>query len=417
MQIPKCCGVSKSHEITSEEDSNYGDENVERGNWSGKLDFILSLIGYAVGMSNIWRFPILCYRNGGGAFLIPYVIFMMLCGMPLFFLEVAFGQFCSEGPITAWKVCRLFRGAGYAMIIITGLTTIYYNVLIMYILYYFIASFTAIPGVPWSECNNEWNTPACAIVQDHANITNNNTLLLHQLRNSGIHWDLALILLLTWLVIFMCLIRGIKTSGKVVYVTATFPYIVITILILRGVTLPGSLNGLKFFFIPRWELLASAKVWSDAATQVFFSLGPSWGGLLTMASYNKFHNNCLRDSVLVPIVNGATSIYCGIAVFSILGFLSKETGVELDKVVQAGPGLVFVVYPEALSRIPLSAFWSALFFLMMFTVCLDSQFVMVENVCSAFIDNFPKLLRPKKSLFVLFVCMVSYVLGLPMTTS
>ncbi|XP_077977814.1 sodium- and chloride-dependent glycine transporter 1-like [Glandiceps talaboti] len=447
--------------ISKDSDYENGDENKERGNWSGKLDFILSLIGYAVGMSNIWRFPYLCYRNGGGAFLIPYLLFMALCGMPLFFLEIAFGQFCSEGPITAWKVCRLFKGAGIGMLIITGLTTIYYNAIIMYILYFFISSFTAIPNLPWSTCDNWWNTEACAkrgvvnmlngtnstekaLSYTHANSTyelNNITLnwkngtalkpitpsqefwtnrvlrLTDGIDNFGeVQWDLALLLLLAWIVVFLCIMKGIKSTGKVVYVTATFPYLVITILIIRGVTLPGAADGLKFYFVPRWEQLAKFSVWSDAAVQIFFSLGPSWGGLLTMASYNKFRHNCLRDSILVPIVNSATSIYCGIAVFSVLGFLSQDTGVPIEEVVDAGPGLVFVVYPEALTRIPLAPLWSALFFLMLFTVGLDSQFVMLEGVCSAIIDSWPKVLRPKKTLFVLVTCMSLYILGLPITT-
>ncbi|XP_070559914.1 sodium- and chloride-dependent glycine transporter 2-like [Ptychodera flava] len=442
--------------------SDDGDENKERGNWSGRMDFILSLIGYAIGMSNIWRFPILCYRNGGGAFLIPYLIFMALCGMPLFFLEVAFGQFCSEGPITAWKVCRLFKGAGYGMTIITGLTIIYYNVIITYIIYYFIASLTAIPSLPWATCDNWWNTEACAslhkavncsvdnctdidsnVTEDVYNIIFNSTSnnltgddtemkvitaaeefwnhrvlgITDGIGNLGsIRWELAGLLLVSWIIIFLCLCRGIKSSGKVVYVTATLPYLVITILIIRGVTLPGAAEGLKFYFIPKWELLLSTKVWSDAAIQIFFSLGPSWGGLLTMASYNKFHNNCLRDSILVPIVNSATSIYCGIAVFSVLGFLAQDTGLPIEDVVRAGPGLVFVVYPEALARIPLAPLWSILFFIMMFTIGLDSQFVMVEGVCSAIVDSYPRVLRKRKTLFVLGICVTCYFLGLPMTT-
>ncbi|XP_070559785.1 sodium- and chloride-dependent glycine transporter 2-like [Ptychodera flava] len=441
----------KAEELPSPSDIDNGDENKERGNWTGKLDFILSLIGYAVGMSNIWRFPFLCYRNGGGAFLIPYLLFMALCGMPLFFLEVAFGQFCSEGPITAWKVCRLFKGAGISMTIITGLTIIYYNVNLLYIIYFFIASFTAIPSLPWATCDNWWNTEACSSLHKAVNSSNctdctttapvgnlsyslygaisnssipvtpaeeywNNRVLRISdgLENLGpIQWDLALLLLLAWIIIFLCLCKGVKSSGKVVYFTATFPYLVITILIIRGVTLPGSLDGLKFYFIPRWELLKSTKVWSDAASQIFFSLGPSWGGLLTMASYNKFHHNCLRDSILVPIVNSATSIYCGIAVFSVLGFLAQDTGLPIENVVKAGPGLVFVVYPEALTRIPIGPLWSALFFLMMLTMGLDICYG--EGVCSAIVDCFP-VLRKRRTLFVLGLCVMCYILGLPMTT-
>jgi len=112
------------------------DESSVRGTWTGKLDFILSCIGYAVGLGNIWRFPYLCYRNGGGAFLIPYFTFLVICGMPLFMLEICFGQFGSLGPISIWRVCPLFKGLGYGMAIIAGIVVIYYNVIISWTIYF-----------------------------------------------------------------------------------------------------------------------------------------------------------------------------------------------------------------------------------------------------------------------------------------
>ncbi|XP_002730444.2 sodium- and chloride-dependent glycine transporter 1-like [Saccoglossus kowalevskii] len=428
--------------------STEGAENKERGNWTGKLDFMLSLIGYAVGLGNLWRFPSLCYRNGGGAFLIPYLIAMLLCGMTLFFMEVAWGQFCSEGPITAWKLCPLFRGAGYAMVIISFITTIYYNVIISYTAFYLFSSFTS--TVPWAGCDNWWNSAACSIAKSvndtfAANITTNSTLYLTNssaLLNStlparispaqeywnnyvlnisdgidnmgNIQWKLALCLLFSWVVVFLCLMKGVKSSGRVVYFTATFPYVVITILLIRGVTLPGSADGLKFFLIPKWEALLIPKVWGDAFSQIFYSLGPAWGGLLTMASYNRFHHNCLMDALIVPLVNSGTSIYAGLAIFSIVGFMSHELGVPIDKVVTSGPGLAFVAYPEALARIPLAPFWSILFFFMLFTLGLDSQFGMVEGVCSAITDMFPNVLRKRKTFFMLGLSIVSFLLGLPL---
>ncbi|MGH0182425.1 UNVERIFIED_CONTAM: hypothetical protein FKN15_009462 [Acipenser sinensis] len=82
----------------------------ERGHWNNKVEFVLSVAGEIIGLGNVWRFPYLCYKNGGGAFLIPYVIFFICCGIPVFFLETALGQFTSEGGITCWrKVCPLFE--------------------------------------------------------------------------------------------------------------------------------------------------------------------------------------------------------------------------------------------------------------------------------------------------------------------
>ncbi|XP_042312769.1 sodium-dependent proline transporter-like [Sceloporus undulatus] len=109
-----------------------------------------------------------------------------------------------------------------------------------------------------------------------------------------VRWPLALCLLLAWIVIFLCTLKGIRSSGKVVYFTATFPYLVILVLIIRGATLEGSIDGVRFYLSTDWSRLGSAQVWNDAASQIFYSLGIGFGGLLSMASYNKFDNNVIR---------------------------------------------------------------------------------------------------------------------------
>ncbi|XP_023214582.1 sodium- and chloride-dependent glycine transporter 1-like [Centruroides sculpturatus] len=398
---------------TSSEGSSRNGENYERGNWGKQLDFFLSCVGYAVGLGNVWRFPYLCYRSGGGAFLVPYILFLVICGMPLFFLELSFGQFASLGPVAIWKISPLFKGLGYGMVIISGIVCIYYNVIIAWTLYYIYQSLTSL--LPWSTCNNWWNTPNCvdrhydptaslnstgitnSSVLINGTVAANETIKNFEVNNdritsseefwvkyvlrltSGIHdlgevqWPLVLTLFIAWVVVFLCLMKGVKSSGKVVYVSATFPYIVLVILLIRGVTLPGAWKGIVFYLTPRWELLMSFKVWGDAATQIFYSVGAAWGAVLTMASYNRFSNNCYRDSLLIPIINCSTSIFAGLVVFSIIGYMSYETGKPIEEVVSQGPGLAFVVYPEAVSRLPLSPLWALLFFFMLFTIGLDSQ--------------------------------------------
>ena len=108
------------------------------------------------------------------------------------------------------------------------------------------------------------------------------------------NWWLVLCLLAAWIVIFGCLIKGIKSSGRVVYFTATFPYLILVILLIRAVTLDGAYDGIQFYMVPDWSRLSDIKVWEAAAVQIFFSLSVAGGGLITLASYNKFHNNVLR---------------------------------------------------------------------------------------------------------------------------
>merc|ERR1712012_1272801 len=159
----------------------------------------------------------------------------------------------------------------------------------------------------------------------------------------GFNYPIPLALLLSWIVVFLCLMKGVKSSGKVVYFTATFPYVILIALLVRGVTLPGATIGLKKLFVPDWTKLADWGVWKDAASQMFFSLGISWGGLMMFGSYNKFHNKINRDAAFVSSLDFLTSIIASCVIFSVLGFLAKELGdVPIATVVDSGPGLAFI---------------------------------------------------------------------------
>lgn len=459
-------------------------DHDERETWGRKLDFMLSCVGYAVGLGNIWRFPYLCYRNGGGAFLVPYAIMLLICGFPIFFFELSLGQFASEGPVSVWKVNPLFYGIGWGMVSISAMVCVYYNVIIMYSIYYMFVSFVNLDGeVPWIDCDNPWNTKQCrqeaypsfgtmtndtekiyelskmrnatCIADKLPSVLANNTLpatatiydLGFQVYNESFlncDWKLmlpseeywtrfvlrfhesdgisdlggvslknVLCLLLAWILVFFCLMKGIKSSGKVVYFTATFPYVLLVVLLVRGVTLPGYYKGIEFYIFPKWEQLKEVKVWKDAATQIFYSLGPAFGSLITMSSYNKFKNNCFRDSVIVAFINCSTSVFGGFAIFSLLGFMAHTTNQPVESVVDDGPGLAFIAYPEGIARLPVSSLWAFLFFFMILTLGLDSQFAMMEAVIGGATDVWPHILRPKKALFTFVCCMIGFALGIP----
>ncbi|KAL3852860.1 hypothetical protein ACJMK2_016469 [Sinanodonta woodiana] len=434
----------------------YGvDENEERGNWTGRFDFLLSLLGYAVGLGNIWRFPYLAYRNGGGAFLIPYVIMMGIVGVPLFYLEATLGQFCSCGPMTCWEFAPIFKGVGISMVIVSALTSIYYNMVLAWAYYYLFLSLTS--ELPWQTCNNKWNTKVCSLklplvscevgtkekngtcsngdgftgiwneslfretthiklVSPAEEYWNHKALAMSPgIETFGVpKWDLVLCLMLAWVIVFFCLIKGIKSTGKVVYFTALFPYVVLTILFFRGVTLEGAGKGVEFFIKPTFERLLDGRVWKDAAVQIFFSLSIAGGGLVTLSSYNRFHNNILVDTIIVSIGDIFTCIFGGFVIFSFLGYMAHKQGTTVDKVAADGAGLAFVVYPDAVTSLPAPPFWSILFFLMLITLGLDSQFAMVETVLTGTMDQYPYL-RSKKTFIIFSICCIFFILGLPLT--
>ncbi|XP_062995986.1 sodium- and chloride-dependent glycine transporter 1 isoform X1 [Elgaria multicarinata webbii] len=418
------------------------DENIKRGNWGNQIEFVLTSVGYAVGLGNVWRFPYLCYRNGGGAFLFPYFIMLVFCGIPLFFMELSFGQFASQGCLGVWRISPMFKGVGYGMMVVSSYIGIYYNVVICIAFYYFFSSMTRV--LPWTYCTNLWNTPDCNGVLDFTNgsagsslnLTQNFNQTLKRTSPSEEYWrryvlklsddignlgEVRLPLLgclgVSWVVVFLCLIKGVKSSGKVVYFTATFPYVVLTILFVRGITLEGAVTGILYYLTPQWEKILEAKVWGDAASQIFYSLGCAWGGLITMASYNKFHNNCYRDSIIISITNCATSVYAGFVIFSILGFMANHLGVEVSKVADHGPGLAFVAYPEALTLLPISPLWSVLFFFMLILLGLGTQFCLLETLVTAIVDEIGNewIIR-RKTFVTLGVAVVGFLLGIPLTT-
>ncbi|CDQ56483.1 unnamed protein product [Oncorhynchus mykiss] len=271
------------------------DKNSRRGNWGNQIEFILTSVGYAVGLGNVWRFPYLCYRNGGGAFMFPYFIMLVFCGIPLFFLELSFGQFASQGCLGVWRISPMFKGVGYGMMVVSTYIGIYYNVVICIAFYYFFSSMTNL--LPWTYCNNPWNTPTCngvvtptGINNTLANVTRslvtgaaevavevvNKTKRTSPSEEYWKHYVLKIsddignfgevrlpilgCLAVSWVVVFLCLIRGVKSSGKVVYFTATFPYVVLTILFIRGITLEGAVTGIKYYLTPQWHKILDAKV-------------------------------------------------------------------------------------------------------------------------------------------------------------
>uniref|UniRef100_A0A671TMP8 Transporter n=1 Tax=Sparus aurata TaxID=8175 RepID=A0A671TMP8_SPAAU len=415
-------------------------KHPQREKWASKLDFVLSVAGGFVGLGNVWRFPYLCYKNGGGAFLIPYFIFLFGGGLPVFFLEVSLGQFTSEGGITCWeKLCPIFTGIGYASIVIVSLLNIYYIVILAWGLYYLCQNlFTW--GLPWAKCNQPWNTDRCiedtvrknkslwmAANASNLNFTSpvtefweHNVLgITDGIEDIGpVKWDLALCLLVVWVVCFFCIWKGVKSTGKVVYFTATFPFIMLIVLLIRGVTLPGASQGIKFYLYPDLARLKDPEVWIDAGTQIFFSYAICLGAMTSLGSYNKYKYNCYRDCLLLGALNSGTSFVSGFAIFSVLGFMAQEQGVDIADVAESGPGLAFIAYPKAVTMMPFPTLWAILFFIMLLLLGLDSQFVEVEGQITSLVDLYPSFLRKgyRREVFIAILCCISYLLGLTMVT-
>ncbi|XP_076325123.1 sodium-dependent neutral amino acid transporter B(0)AT1-like [Tachypleus tridentatus] len=444
------------------------EEPEQRESWDSKIQFILATVGYAVGLGNVWRFPYLAQKNGGGAFLIPYFIMLAVEGIPLFFLELAVGQRLRKGAIGAWnQVSSYMGGIGITSAVVSFNVALYYNTIIGWCLFYLGHSFQS--PLPWSECpkhalsnSSSMLVPECEKSSPTQYFWYRETLdISESLETVGsFNWRIALCLLVAWILCYLCMIKGIASSGKVVYVTATFPYIILVIFFFRGMTLEGMEDGIIHLFTPDWGKLADPVVWLEAGTQIFFSLGLAFGGLIAFSSYNPVHNNCYRDAIIVSTCNAITSLFAGLVVFSVLGFKAHKvhercvqerydllspffnsseipsilTVEEVTKLLNnsenflpfdfpecdlkkeleksaSGTGLAFIAFTEAVNQFPAAPLWSVLFFLMLFTLGIDSQFGTLEGVITSIVDLklFPNL---RKELLTGLICLISFVLSM-----
>ncbi|KAF7655455.1 hypothetical protein LDENG_00055740, partial [Lucifuga dentata] len=326
-------------------------------------------------------------------------------------------------------------GLGYASQLIILHGCVYYIVILAWAVFYLSYSFQAV--LPWSHCNNTWNTEACVVFTHHNQTANGSSFpanatspvmefwerevlkLSDNLDELGpISWKLALCLAIVWLVCYFCIWKGVKSTGKVVYLTATFPYVMLFVLLVRGATLPGATQGIIYYLKPNHTRLADPQVWMDAGTQIFFSYGICLGSLTALGSYNKYNNDCYKDSFLLCLLNSTTSFLAGFAIFSVLGFMAEEQGVDIATVAESGPGLAFIAYPRAVAMMPLPQLWAVCFFLMIIMLGLDTQFVSLEALMTSVTDLYPHLIRRgrHRELLLLFVCMVCFLVGLVMVT-
>lgn len=402
----------------------------ERQKWGSRLQFFLACIGYSVGLGNIWRFGYLCAKSGGGAFLIPYFINLIIVAIPLIYMEFSVGQFTQRGPIGAMaKLCPILKGTGIATVVVSFFLTTYYIIIITWAIYFIVSSFAN--EVPWSNCNNTWNTADCwdGSLNASLKLSNNskspseeffrNKLLAESdsMENFGLpKLDLLFLSIIAWIIVYFCIWKGVKSTGKVVYVTAVLPYLVIVIFLVRGCTLDGAEIGLKFFFVPKWEKLLDPNVWVFAAIQNFNSIGVAFGGLVSMSSYNRKDKKIFNDVLSIACLDAFTSVFCGATVFSILGYIAKSQSKDIDEILEQGPGLVFMVIPEAIRNMPAAPAWAVLFFCMVFFLGIDSQFTMIETVVTTIQDEFGLKMKKyfkRRELLVLGVTVFTFLCSIP----
>ncbi len=360
----------------------------QRESWGTRGAFILAAVGSAVGLGNLWGFPYKLYSYGGGAFLIPYILALFLVGIPLMILEFSLGHYTQRAAPDAFRSGHKgFEVVGWWGIILGFIIVTYYPVILAYcfsFLGYSIKGMFNGGELPWAGEG----------IEGVANAKNFffQTYLGEGLTPGGIRWNIVLPLVIAWLSMYLCIFRGVRLVGKIVWLTVPLPWLMLLILAVRGLTLQGSMQGLAYYLDPVWSELAKPATWRYAFGQVFFSLSLAFGVMITYASFLHRKSDINNNAVIISLADFATSFIAGLAVFATLGgmaFVTQQAGnpVAVENVAEGGPSLAFVAFPYALAQLPYSAYFSFIFFFALVTLGIDSAFSITESVLASIVDK------------------------------
>jgi len=380
----------------------------KREHWSGQTAFILAAIGSAVGLGNIWRFPGEAFENGGGAFMIPYLVALLTAGIPLLFLENGIGhRFRGSAPLSMRRATRSGRGRvgegiGWWQVAVCFVIGLYYTAVIAWAASYLWFSL----DLSYAE------DPAGFFTEQYLQLSEPGTVSLQLV--PGVMWPLVGI----WLVAIIVLALGVAGGVEKLNLVG-IPLLVVTFIVLaaRALTLEGAMDGVEALFTPDFDALTDPQVWIAAYGQVFFSLSLAYGAMMTYASYRRRRSNITTPALVVAFGNSSFSLLAGLAVFAALGFLATQQGVPVAEMGNiAGPNLSFISFPAVIAQMPGGTFFGVVFFAGLVIAGLTSLVSILQTISAALQDKFGW--NPRVSAVVLGLgSMVLSVLGFATTTS
>ena len=370
---------------------------VRKEHWDSRFAFIMAAIGSAVGLGNVWRFPYICYESGGGAFLIPYFVALFTAGIPLMILEFSVGHWARSSPPEAFKkIGKKWEWMGWWAVLVPFVIALYYVAVMAWCFSYMIYSLDL-----------RWGANAELFFKNFLGDTGSPAIL------GGISVPVFLGLIVVWLCVFLILYKGVHRIGKIVVITVPLPTILLILLTIRGLTLPGAIEGISYYLTPNFSRLLDVNVWLAAYAQVFFSLGVAQGIMITYASFLKKKSDITNNAVIISLADAGTSFLAGFTVFSIVGYLAASQGVGITEVGIGGPTLTFITYPTAISLLPFAAaFFGMIFYIALLTFGIDSAFSMVEPIVSGIHGKW----KISKARATGIMCIVGFLISLIFAT-
>ncbi|MGV9193477.1 sodium-dependent transporter [Microbacterium sp. MC2] len=376
-----------------------------REEWTGQIGFIIAAIGSAVGLGNIWRFPGVAYENGGGAFLIPYLVALLTAGIPILFLDYAIGhRFRGAAPTALRRLGgRAGRGLetlGWFQVAIAFVIGLYYTVVIAWAVSYFVFSF-----------DQRWgDEPAKFFTQEYVRVSEPGFSLEFV---PAVLIPLAAIWIITIVVMAAGVAKGLQRANA-----WALPVLLVAFLILvvRALFLDGAADGLNALFTPDFTALADPNVWIAAYSQIFFSLSIAFGIMITYASYRRRRSNLTGPGLVVAFANSSFELLAGIGVFATLGFFAFQQGVAVEQLENlTGVGLSFMTFPAIVSQMPGGAVFGCLFFGSLALAGFTSLVSVLQVVSAAVQEKFGLSVRAA-AIGVGVVSAVLSILGFSTTT-
>ena len=347
--------------------------HAPRETFSGRSAFIFAAIGSAVGLGNIWRFPYIAYTNGGGAFIIPYLVALLTAGIPMLFLFYAIGHRYRGSPPMAFR--RLHPSTevlGWWQVLVSLVITVYYAAVIAWALSYV-----------WFSLTQAWgDDPGAFFLHQYLHVSEDFGLTLDFV--PGVLWPLILV----WVAAIAVLAFGVqKGIARLSMVFMPLLFVLFGALVVFALFLPGAALGLDALFTPDWSELTASSIWIAAYGQIFFSLSVGFGIMITYSSYLKKKTDLTSSALVVGFSNSAFELLAGIGVFAALGFIATNTGQPVDEVAASGVGLAFIGFPTIISQAPGGAILGVLFFASLVFAGFTSFVSLIEVVLSAVRDK------------------------------
>lgn len=379
---------------------------MERETWSKRSYFIFAALGSAIGLGNLWRFPYLTYKYGGAAFLIAWMVGLILIGLPWLIVEFGMGKyFASSAPGVFSGIGKKWEWLGWWAVSCAFLINTYYTVVMAWALRYVGASTT----MAWGRGEAGAKGASSFFFEKVLQLSSGPDKLGAPIGT------LVLCLLIVWIAIYLIIHKGTKVIGPVSQYTMIIAWVSLIILVLRGLTLPGVTKGFNYYLSPDFSQLGHLDLWFAAFSQIAFTLSLGMAGMYAYGSFIKKKGDVNNNAFIAGFGNCATSFFAGFAVFSIVGFIMQSLSIPVGEVSTSSVGLAFVTWPVAISMLPgANSLFGIIFFLCLFVVGLSSAyFLAYGGVISPLMDKFGW----DRTKTTLGVCIVSFLIGILFTTS